>query len=136
MQLNFNGSALETDYYTSRDCERGVPWIYVSANNWHVLLPRPPRRRVSSARALPVTDREDTDGWRWRLEIEAWHLPLFRRCFVPFRPGFPGRGERFERTAILYCGIQHHTASSSFFGSIQPGMQECGRVVLWLVRGK
>jgi hypothetical protein len=29
MRLDFNGSALGTDYYDSRDCERLVPWIFV-----------------------------------------------------------------------------------------------------------
>ena len=136
MKLDFNGSAIDTDYYSSRDCERGVPWIYVASSTWHVLLPHPPSRKVVSCRAIPVTDREDADGWRWRLELANWHLPLFRRCFVPFRPGFPARGNRFERAAVLYCGIQRHTSSSSFFGSIQPGLQECGRPILWLARGK
>ncbi len=78
----------------------------------------------------------DADGWRWRLEIDGWHLPLFRRCFTPFRPGYPDRWQRLERSAVLYCGIQEHRSGASFFGTVQPGLQESGRVTLWLVRGR
>jgi hypothetical protein len=135
MRLDFNGSALDTDYYDSRDCERWVPWIYVASSTWHILLPHPPKGRVVSCRAIPVTDRSDEDGWRWRLEIGDWHLPLFRRCFRPFRPAYPSKFEIFERAAVLYCGIQRHKRGASFFGSVQSGLQECGSVTLWLVRG-
>lgn len=135
MKLDYDGSTLTTDYYSSLDCERGVPWCYVSSGLWLILLPHPPGRRVSSMRAIPVTDREDPEGWRWRLEIDGWHLPLFRRCIAPFRPRFPERGERLERSAVLYCGFAEIARGSSFFGSIQPGLQECGRLTLWLVRG-
>lgn len=135
MKLDYDGSTLTTDYYSSLDHERGVPWCYVAGETWHLLLPHPPRRGVSSIRAIPVTDREDPEGWRWRVEIDKWHLPLFRRCIAPRRPGYPARGDRLERSAVLYCGYQQVTRSSSFFGSIQPGLQECGRVTLWLVRG-
>jgi len=134
MKMDFNGSCLTTDYYSSRDRERGVPWCYVSAGTWHILLPHPPARRVTSCRALPVKDREDPDGWRWRLEIEAWHLPIYRRCFSPFRPGFPAKGERFERAAVLYTGFMSAKPGQSFFGSVQPGLQE-SHCTLWLVRG-
>jgi hypothetical protein len=38
--------------------------------------------------------------------------------------------EMFERAPVLYCGIQRHKRGASFFGSVQPGLQECGSVTL------
>jgi hypothetical protein len=66
-KLEHDGSTLTTDYYGSSDHERGVPWCYVASETWHVLLPHPPRRRMSSIRAIPVTEREDPEGWRCRV---------------------------------------------------------------------
>ena len=38
--------------------------------------------------ARPVTDRQELDGWRWRVELPGWHLQIFWRCIRPRRSPF------------------------------------------------
>lgn len=139
MKITFNGSHItETDYFESRDREQGVIWCHVHAGVWHVLVPSPPIHPPSMVEARPVTDCEEQDGWRWRIELPGWHLPLYGRCLRPRRPPLPEPLTRAERTAVFYHAIlrEEQQRVSSFFGSIKPGMQIWASCPLWLVRGK
>lgn len=124
MKLDFDGDSIgRTDYYSSHDCEQQRPWCYIHSSTWHILLPKPPPRQIHIIRAYPVTARSEPDGWRWRLEIGTWCLPLYHRCIRPFRPGFPARGVVFDRAAILYTAYRPASGGTSFFGCISPGWQ-------------
>lgn len=123
MLLNFDGDTIHTDYYSSQDCELHLPWCYIHSSTWHILLPHPPPRQPGIIRAYPVRDRAEPDHWRWRLEIGTWCLPLYQRCLRPFRPGFPARGVKFDRAAVLYTSYLSATSGTSFFGSVSPGWQ-------------
>jgi hypothetical protein len=128
------GVLLSTDYFSSRDRDEGRAWLVVHACDWHVLLPHPPARRSAVAHARPVTDCHEPDGWRWRLELGEWFLPLPRRQIIGPRPCLPEPYTRSERTLTLYCGEVTASAAQSFFGSIQPGLQIHSTCRLWLVR--
>jgi hypothetical protein len=137
MQLEHLGNQIQTDYYSSRDCEDGIPWCYIAQGTWHLLLPGPPRGGVPEiVEARPVTCMSERDGWRWRVEIGGWHLPLYWRCLRPYRPRLPEPWTRDERRAVLYCGHLERRAGSSFFGALEPGLQVCAEVPLWIVREK
>ena len=139
MKITFKGSHItDTDYFESRDREMGVPWCIIHAGAWHVLMPSPPIHPPSMVEARPVTDCEEQDGWRWRIELPGWHLPLYGRCLRPRRPPLPEPLTRAERTAVFYHAIlrEEQQRGSSFFGSIKPGMQIWATCPLWLVRGK
>ncbi len=123
MKLDYSGDSLATDYYSSSDREHGWPWCYIHSSTWHILLPHPPPRRASTILAYPVIDRSEPDQWRWRIEVGTWCLPLYHRCTLPFRPGFPARGTIFDRAAVLYTSHKPAISGTSFFGSIQTGWQ-------------
>jgi len=98
------------------------------------LLPRAPASRLSVAHARPVTDCHEPDGWRWRLELGDWILPLPRRQIIGARPPLPEPYTRSERTLTLYASETHRASGQSFFGSLQPGVQIHATCHLWLVR--
>jgi hypothetical protein len=163
MKASFAGGVLHsTDYFSSRDRDEGRAWLVLSGCDWHVLLPRPPACALRVAHARPVTDCQELDGWRWRLELGGWHLPLPRRQILSPRPRLPEPYTCSERTLTLYCGETRATAGQSVdstaprrvganapdvpsvskaskpsafgFGSIQTGLQIHSTCRLWLVR--
>jgi hypothetical protein len=86
------------------------------------------------AHARPVVDHQEKDGWRWRLELGDWFLPLPRRQIIGPRPLLPEPYTRSERTLTLYCGEVHPASGQSFFASVQTGLQVHATCTLWLVR--
>lgn len=139
MQILHDGTRLtDTNYFGSEDCRSGVAWAFIQSGVWHVLIPSSPIHPPSMVEARPVTDRQEPDGWRWRLELPEWHLPLYSRCIRPRRPSLPEPSTRHERRAIFYHRILHEEdqRGSSFFGTIRPGLQIWASCPLWVVRGK
>jgi hypothetical protein len=139
MKIDFDGSHItDTDYFESPDREKGIAWCLVDHGVWHVLVPHPPIHPPSMVEARPVTDRQERDGWRWRVELPGWHLPLFGRCIRPRRPPLPEPFTRLERTVVFYHAIMREDRhrGSSFFGSVQEGVQIWARCPLWVVRDK
>jgi hypothetical protein len=138
MHIEFDGSITDTDYFGSQDWQQGVPWCVVSGGVWHVLIPPPQILAPSMVAARPVTDRQEPDGWRWRIELPGWQLPLYARCIRPRRPSLPEPSTRAERTVVFYHALMRpeQTAGSSFFGCLHEGMQVWASCPLWLVRGK
>ncbi len=114
MQASFAGGVLHsTDYFSSRDHDEGRAWLVLSGRDWHVLLPRCPAARLTVAHARPVTDCHELDGWRWRLELGGWHLPLPRRQILSTRPPLPQPYTCSERTLTLYTGEVKATSGQS-----------------------
>lgn len=139
MKIDLHGSHIsETDYFESIDYEQGIAWCVIEQGVWHLLVPSPPIHPPSMVEARPVTDRQERDGWRWRVELPGWHLPLFGRCIRPGRPSLPEPFTRWERTAVFYHAIMREDKcrGSSFFGSIQRGVQVWAKCPLWIVRDK
>ena len=139
MKIDFKGAHItDTDYFESRDRELGIPWCLVQDGTWHVLISRPPIHPPSKVEARPVTDSQERDGWRWRLELPEWHLPLYGRCMRPKRPRLPEPLTKIERRVVFYHAIMREEKhrGSSFFGSVGEGMQIWASCPLWIVRGK
>jgi hypothetical protein len=135
MKASFAGGVLHsTDYFSSRDYDEGRAWLVLSSCDWHVLLPRIPAVHLTVAHARPVTDCQELDGWRWRLELGRWHLPLPRRQILSQRPLLPQPYTCSERTLTLYTSELKASSSQSFFGSLRPGLQIHATCRLWLVR--
>ncbi len=173
MQASFAGGVLHsTDYFSSRDRDEGRAWLVMHLTDWHVLLPDTPAcnavatagrpGHLEVAHARPVTDCHEKDGWRWRLELGDWFIPLPRRQIIGLRPMLPDPYSRSERTLTLYTRELHHQSGqyvdstapcrvggeppdvppvskasepSAFgFGSLQPGLQIHTTCRLWLVR--
>lgn len=130
------GRVLDTDYFSSRDCERGIPWCVTETGIWHVLTGRTTACAPALVKARPVTALDEPDRWRWRLEIPGLHLPLYARCFRPRRPSLPEPNTRHQRTVVFYCRkmSEAHAAGSSFFGSVPIGMQVWSVSHLWVER--
>jgi hypothetical protein len=135
LKASFAGGVLHsTDYFSSRDHDEGRAWLVLCGTDWHVLLPRLPPSRLTVAHARPVTDCHELDGWRWRLELGGWHLPLPRRQILSQRPLLPQPYTCSERTLTLYTGELKAASGQSFFGSVQLGVQIHCTCRLWLVR--
>lgn len=132
------GRVLDTDYFSSRDCERGIPWCVADTGIWHVLTSRTTACPPSLVKARPVTAMDEPDRWRWRLELPGLQLPLYARCFRPRRPSLPEPNTRHQRTVVFYHRqmSEERAASSSFFGSIPIGMQVWCVSNLWVERIK
>ena len=134
MKLEWVNRRLETDYYTTSTehlCD--IPWCYIQSSTWHILLPKKPAGlRPESVLARPVTSRNEPDGWRWRLEIGGWHLPLYYRCLKPFRPSLIPKYAKEERSAVMYCGERYAPNTPQTFSSV--GLQIYHRCPLFLVR--
>jgi hypothetical protein len=125
----------DTDYFESTDYEQGIAWCVVEHGVWHLLVPSPPIHPPSMVETRPVTDRQDRDGWRWRASC---HLPLFGRYIRPRRPSLPEPLTRYERTAVFYHAIMRgdKCKGSSFFSSVQQGVQIWAKCPLWILRDK
>lgn len=146
MRASIAGGVIHsTDYFSSRDRDEGRAWLVMHLTDWHVLLPQHPacnavatagrcRTRPTVAHARPVTDCHEQDGWRWRLELGDWFLPLPRRQIIGLRPRLPDPYSISERTLTLYASEISHSASQSFFGTVQPGVQIHATCPLYLVR--
>jgi len=135
MKADFSGGTLHsTDYFQSRDREAGRAWLIMQGSHWHVLLPRLCAMRPTAAIARPVTDSQERDGWRWRLELGEWFVPLPRPQIIGPRPLLPEPYTTSDRTLTLYATETHPAAGQSFFGSIQPGIQIHATCHLYLVR--
>ncbi len=134
MKASFAGGVLHsTDYFSSRDRDEGLAWLVMHLTDWHVLLPNTPGR-LEVAHARPVTDCHEKDGWRWRLELGDWFLPLPRRQIIGLRPMLPDPYSRSERTLTLYTSELKSVSGQSFFGSLRLGIQIHTTCRLWLVR--
>jgi hypothetical protein len=163
VKASFAGGVLHsTDYFSSRDCDEGRAWLVLCGTDWHVLLPHLPASRLTVAHARPVTDCHELDGWRWRLELGRWHLPLPRRQILSQRPLLPQPYTQSLRTLTLYTSELKATSVQSVdstaprrvganapdvpsvskaskpsalgFGNLQPGLQIFATCRLWLVR--
>lgn len=132
MNIYFNGRAiLDTDYYVSNDHRDGVPWAWIADGIWNVLLPSPPIHPPSKVQARPVRDNREPDGWRWRIELPEWRLPLYARCIKPQRPPLPQEQTCIERKAVFY----YHTKERKP-DSVRNELQIWAICPLWIVRGK
>lgn len=129
-----SGVLHRTDYFSSRDREQGRAWLVIHTCDWHVLLPHLPSSRLEVAHARPVTDCQERDGWRWRLELGDWFLPLPRCRIIGPRPRLPEPYTRSERTLTLYGAELAAASGQSFFGNVHPGLQIHSTCRLWLVR--
>lgn len=139
MRIDFKGANItDTDYFGSRDWQLGIPWCLVHEGTWHVLIPRPPIHPPSMVECRPVTDSQERDGWRWRLELPEWHLALYERCLSPKRPRLPEPMTSIQRRVVFYHAImrEEQHRGSSFFGTVQEGMQIWASCPLWILRGK
>ena len=135
MKASIAGGVIHsTDYFSSRDRDEGRAWLVMHLTDWHVLLPHECSSSPTVAHARPVTDCHEPDGWRWRLELGRWFLPLPRRQIIGLRPMLPDPYSISERTLTLYARDTHAGAGQSFFGSIQLGVQIHATCPLYLVR--
>jgi hypothetical protein len=135
MYAHFAGGTLsQTDYFESRDRDAGRAWLVMESTSWHVLLPHPCAHPPSLAYARPVTDSQEWEGWRWRLELGGWHLPLPRAQIIGPRPRLPDPYTRTQRTLTLYDSVLRAAAGQSFFGNLRIGIQICATCPLHLVR--
>ena len=135
MYVNFAGGQIfKTDYFLSRDREEGRAWLALEGGIWHVLLPRLCQPLPTVAYARPVTDCQEPDRWRWRLELDEWHLPLPCRQIIGPRPFLPQPYTCSERPLTLYASEMTRGSGQTFFGSIQHGIQIHGVCRLYLVR--
>ena len=102
------GDIMQTDYFSSADYHAGLAWLTVRLHDWHVLLPRgcSPVPKIATIR--PVTDHEEPDGWRWRLELGDWHLPIKHRQIVGHHPRLPSPGTQHDRILRLYVRKAFH----------------------------
>lgn len=128
------GAITHTDYFESRDHEAGRAWLVMDGTAWHVLLPRTCPHRLSVAYARPVTDCQERDGWRWRLELGNWHLPLTRTQIIGSRPPLPQPYTSTQRSLTLYDSLLRASSGQSFFGSMEVGIQIAATCTLHLVR--
>lgn len=92
----------DTDYYGSELCKLGMPLAWICNRVWYVLVSNPPIEPPSMVFARPVTDWRERDGWRWRLELPEWHLPLYDYHIIPGRPRLPEPMTRVERKVVFY----------------------------------
>lgn len=135
MNTSFAGGVIrETDYFDSADRDQGLAWLVIHDHAWHVLLPDRCARRPREAYARPVIAHDEPDGWRWRLELGDWHLPLPTAQIIGPRPPLPEPRSRSARTLTLYSNELHKSRGQSFFGTMQPGIQIEGICELFLVR--
>lgn len=135
MFADFDGGQISrTDYFQSRDCEEGRAWLAIHGGCWHVLIPPCCSCRPSVARARPVVDHEELDGWRWRLEIAGQRFQLPRRQILSYRPALPPPFHPITRTLHLYASETRRHGGQSFFGSIEPGIQLHATCRLLLLR--
>jgi hypothetical protein len=135
MHISFNGGLIDaTDYFSSPERDAGLAWLAVQDHVWHVLLPHPLPAPVAVAYARPVTDSEEPDGWRWRLELGNWHIPLTEGQITGPRPPLPPPGTRRQRHLITYSSEIQRSAGQSFFGTLRPGLQSAPACPLLLVR--
>ncbi|MDZ4405020.1 hypothetical protein [Prosthecobacter sp.] len=135
MKASIAGGVIHsTDYFSSRDRDEGRAWLVMHLTDWHVLLPHGCPRLPTAAHARPVTDCHEQDGWRWRLELGDWSIPLPRRQIIGPRPFLPDPYSITERTLTLYGSELSRNSGQSFFGSVEPGVQVHAVSVLYLVR--
>lgn len=92
----------DTDYYQTHCCTLGIPWAWICDGVWHVLVPTPKIQPPSMVYARPVTCWRERGGWRWRLELPEWRLPLYDLYILPRRPRLPEVMTRVERKVVFY----------------------------------
>ncbi len=128
------GVIVETDYFESSARDAGRAWLVMCGTQWHVLLPRccdgVPRLCV----ARPVTARAEVDGWRWRLELDGWHLPFPVSQIIGKRPRLPDVGTQCRRSLTLYATRVRRGSGQSFFGAFDEGVSVYAQCPLFLVR--
>lgn len=127
------GDTLPKDYFRSLDCERGLPWIFIDEGLWAILLPQIPPSKPRRVVARPVVDQDEPDGWRWRIELDQWTLPVPAQCMTPTRAELPPSGGRYIRfCSLITSWVDEHQLGPYLFGHLKAGLQiyhECPLII-------